>query len=224
MHGRPIVRHSAPLRLTPRDWEILDALSLRVRILGLSQIAWNWWSDTESPQSAARERLDRLVARGWLLRTRALAQQLSPFVVPQAMWSSGQWVPEFGSIAWRLRRRWAGPAAIVTVYLATSRTARHFGGRRRDHIARPFQMAHDLGTAEMFLAVRRQRPELVRLWIDEDRLAPFRRRQKLPDAVIAASPSAPIELVLEFGAGYSKQRLAAFHRDNEARGLPYEIW
>lgn len=218
------MRHSAPLRLTPRDWEILDALSLRIRMLSLPQIARTWWTGAVDPQSAARERLDRLVGRGWLLRTRALVQQLSPIAAPQVVWSSGQWVPEFGPISWRLRQRWAGPASIVTVYRATSQTARRFGGQRRDHIARPFQMAHDIGTAEMFLAVRRQRPELVRRWIDEDRLAPFRRGQKLPDAVIADSPSAPIELVLEFGAGYSKQRLAAFHRDNEARGLPYEIW
>jgi len=218
------VRHSAPLRLTLRDWEILDALSLRIRMLSLPQIARTWWTRAADPQNAARERLDRLVCHGWLRRTQALVQQLSPFAAPQVVWSTGQWVPEFGPIAWRLRQRWARPASIVTVYRATSRTARRFAGRRRDHIARPFQMAHDLGTAEMFLAVRRQRPELVRRWIDEDRLAPFRRGQKLPDAAIADSPSAPIELVLEFGAGYSKQRLAAFHRDNEARGLPYEIW
>jgi len=218
------VGRTAQLILTPRDMEILDALSLRVRMLSLLQIARNWWSDAEHPQRVARERLDRLVCHGWLRRTRALVQQLSPFAVPQVVWSSGQWVPEFGPISWRLRQRWAGPASIVTVYLATSRAARRFAGRRRDHIARPFQMAHDLGTAEMLLALRRQRPELVRRWIDEDRLAPFRRGQKLPDAVIADSPSAPVELVLEFGAGYSKQRLAAFHRDNEARGLPYEIW
>lgn len=218
------MRRHRRLTLTPRDDEILDALSLRVRMLSLPQIARNWWSGAEHPQSAARDRLDRLVHHGWLSRTRALARQLSPFAAPQVVWSSGRWVPEFGPIAWRLRQRWSGPASIVTVYLATSRTARRFGGRRRDHIARPFQMAHDLGTAEMFLAVRRQRPQLVSRWIDEDRLAPFRRGQKLPDAVIAAAPSAPIELVLEFGAGYSKRRLAAFHRDNEARGLPYEIW
>jgi len=218
------VGRTARLMLTSRDMEIFDALSLRVRMLSLLQIARTWWSSSETPQPVARERLDRLVREGWLCRTRALVQQLSPFAAPQVVWSSGQWVPEFGPISWQLRRRWSAPASIITVYLATSRTARRFAGRRREHIARPFQMAHDLGTAEMFLAVRRQRPELVRRWIDEDRLAPFRRGQKLPDAVIAAAPSAPIERVLEFGAGYSKQRLAAFHRDNEARGLPYEIW
>lgn len=218
------MRRHERLLLTSRDGELLDALSLRVRMLTLAQIARTWWSDSEYPQLAAHERLDRLVHAGWLYRTRGRAHCLAPFAAPHVVWSAGHWIPEFGPIAWRLRQRWSGPAVPVTIYLATARTARRFGGRRRDRIARPFQIAHDLGTAEMFLAVRRHRPELMHRWIDEDRLAPYRRGQKLPDAVIAARPGADIELVLEFGAGYSKRRLAAFHADNESRGLPYEIW
>lgn len=212
------------LQLTPRDWELLRTLSLCVRMLSLAQIARTWWATSQDPQQAARDRLDRLVRAGWLWRTRAIAQPLSALTAPQVAWQSGQWVPDFGTVAWRLHQRWSRSAEPVTIYLATTSTARRLGGRRRGTIARPFQIAHDLGTAEMFLAVRRFRPNLAQRWIDEDRLAPFRRGQKLPDAVIAATPGAPIDLVLEFGAGYSKPRLEAFHRDNEARGLPYEIW
>ncbi|MGD9854068.1 MAG: hypothetical protein AB7U20_03875 [Planctomycetaceae bacterium] len=215
---------SARLQLAARDWEILRTLSLCVRMLSLRQISRTWWGCCESGHQVALDRLNRLVRGGWLWCRHAFAQPLSPLMSPQASWHSGQWIPDFGPLAWRLRQRWDCPAEPVKIYLATSRTARHFGGRRRDVIARPFQIAHDLGVAEMFLAVRQQRPHLVRWWIDEDRLAPFRRRQKLPDAVLAESPRAPIQLVLEFGAGYSKQRLAAFHRDSESRGLPYEIW
>ncbi len=215
---------SARLQLTARDWEILRTLSLCVRMFSLPQISRAWWGRCDSRSQVARDRLNQLVRAGWLWRRQALAHVMLPFSAPQVSWQSGQWVPEFGMLAWRLRQRWIRPVEPVIIYLATSRTARHFGGRRRDVIARPFQIAHDLGVAEMFLAVHHLRPHAVRLWIDEDRLAPFRRGQKLPDAVLADSPSAPIQLVLEFGAGYSKQRLAAFHRDNEARGLPYEIW
>ena len=35
--------------------------------------------------------------------------------------------------------------------------------------------SHDLGVAEMFLAVRKHRPQDVIRWIDEHRLAPLRR-------------------------------------------------
>jgi hypothetical protein len=76
----------------------------------------------------------------------------------------------------------------------------------------------------MFLAVRQHNPEFVANWLDEDRLAPYRRGQKLPDAaIVCRAPELPA-LVLEFGGDYSKSRLQAFHNDNESRGLSYEIW
>lgn len=78
---------------------------------------------------------------------------------------------------------------------------------------------------EMFLSIRRRRPELIQQWIDEDRLAPYRRGEKLPDAIIADHAGASPRLVLEFGSGnYGVDRLRAFHDDCELRGLPYEIW
>ena len=212
------------LLLTPRDCDLLRTLSLCVRMLSLRQIGRTWWARSHSPEEAALERLNRLIRAGWLWRCRTIALRLSPLTAAQVTWRSGRMAPEFGPAAWRLRQRWSSPTDPVTIFLATSRTARRFGGRRRDWISRPFQISHDLGVAEMFLAIRRLRPQRVPLWIDEDRLAPFRRRQKLPDAVLASSPSAAVQLVLEFGAGYSKSRLRAFHADNERRGLPYEIW
>jgi hypothetical protein len=76
----------------------------------------------------------------------------------------------------------------------------------------------------MFLAVRRDRPALIKKWIGEDRLAPHRVGEKLPDAVVADSPEELPKLVLEFGGAYDKARLERFHLDCEERGLPYEVW
>ena len=85
-------------------------------------------------------------------------------------------------------------------------------------------MAHDIGVAEMYFALRRLRPNAQSLWVGEDQLAPYRRRQKLPDAILATSPAAKPMLILEFGGQYDKRRLIAFHEDAEKRGVPYEIW
>ena len=113
----------------------------------------------------------------------------------------------------------------TSVYFATPQLARRYGGRRRGHIPRAFQVSHDLGVTEMFLSIRRRQPKRIPFWIDEDRLAPFRRGEKLPDAILADSPGALPRLVLEFGSGnYGKERLLALHEDCEARGLPYELW
>lgn len=143
---------------------------------------------------------------------------------PLASWQPGTFVPDLGSVSWSLRRRWRSEPRPQTIFLATQKGARYFGGKRRGRIPRVFQVSHDLGTTEMFLAVRRSDPATAALWIDEDRLARTRRGQKLPDAVISRDLDALPRLVLEFGGNYSKSRLQAFHVNNESRGLSYQIW
>ena len=54
-------------------------------------------------------------------------------------------------------------------FLCHAALRRYFGGRRPAGVSRPFQVSHDLGVTEMFLAVRRLRPELASEWVDEDR-------------------------------------------------------
>lgn len=117
------------------------------------------------------------------------------------------------------------PAArAATVYLAGAAAAKLYGGASAGKLPAVYQATHDLGVSAMFLRLLRDDPPAVARWIGEDRLAPYRRRQKLPDAVLADGPDAEPELVLEFGGSYDKRRVAAFHRDCARRGLAYEVW
>jgi hypothetical protein len=141
-----------------------------------------------------------------------------------ATWRPGEKSPNLAAIAWRLKSRWLGGYRSSAIYLATVAASRRFGGGRAGRIKRPFQIAHDIGVAEMYFAMRRQRPAAVSLWIGEDRLAPHRRRQKLPDAILAARPADKPLLILEFGGHYDKRRLIGFHEDAAQRRVPYEIW
>lgn len=143
---------------------------------------------------------------------------------PMCHWQPDVPQPDLGQIAWLLSRRAKGQSVSQGLYWATPAAARRFGGVRSGQINRPFQIDHDLGVLEMFFAVRKLRPQLAESWIDEERLAAYRRHQKLPDAIVAVKPSAPPQLVLEYGGNYSKYRLQDFHEDNRERGLPYEIW
>jgi hypothetical protein len=204
--------------------EILRMLSLRGRLASLEQIAHTWWHGVAQPVGTCQDRLRRLENAGLLLRQRLLAIALAELVGPLIHWAPGRYVPDLGVLAWQLHQRWKTPVRPTTIFQATSRCARYFGGRRKGHIARPFQVSHDLGVTQMFLAVRLANPRFVTHWIDEDRLAPARRGQKLPDAVIATDITALPSLVLEFGGDYGKSRLQAFHDDCESRGLPYQIW
>jgi hypothetical protein len=193
-------------------------------MLGLDQIARTWWSDAGVRRDAAARRLRELNLAG-LLRTReVVAKNIGPLHRPLVSWRPGERIPDFGALAWRLHLRWRAAPVRETIILASPRLARRFGGRRLGRVPRAFQVSHDLGVAEMFLAARRFRPKLISRWIDEDRLSPFRRGEKLPDAVLADRPATTPRLVLEFGAGYGKSRLQACHDDCEMRGLPYEIW
>ena len=212
------------LRLTARDLEILEILSLRVRMASLEQIGRTWWHDAEDPMNAARLRLRQLHGHGQLLSGRAIVVDLPPLTEPVAVWRPRQLAPELGHVAWLLRKRWPAASRATTVFAAPRSVANRFGGRRRGRIPHPFQVSHDLGVTEMFLAIRALRPHETKLWIDEDRLAPHRRRQKLPDAVLAVQAGSQPVLVLEFGGLYGKHRLRSFHIDAVNRGLAYEIW
>lgn len=212
------------LTINERDDDILRTLSCCVRLASLRQLARHWWSDCASPETAARTRLRALERSRLLNRQNVQAIVLPPLRRPLVQWQLGEWIPDFGAVAWLLQKRWRSELKSTTVYFATERAARRFGGRRLGRIPRAFQVSHDLGVAEMHFALRRLNPGVSELWVDEDRLAPFRRGEKLPDAVLARTADTTPLLVLEFGGSYGKHRLQGFHDDNEERGLPYQIW
>jgi hypothetical protein len=222
-HFVPMPRSRLPT-LSSRDTEILAMLCLRVRLASVMQIAQTWWGGGEAGLNVCCRRLCHLENAGLLVRKRVAVIAVPFLTAPLVSWSPRSVTPDLGSLAWQLRRRWRTPPQSTAIYMATCCCARYFGGRRRGRIPRAFQVSHDLGVTAMFLAVRRRNPELVNYWVDEDRFAPYRRGQKLPDAVIIHCPEELPTLVLEFGGNYSKSRLQAFHEDNESRGLPYEIW
>ena len=123
-----------------------------------------------------------------------------------------------------MQSRWERNFTTQTLYVATSEAARLLGGKARGELPHRYQATHDLGVAEIYLRIRDSRTEQLQYWIGEDMLAPHRRGQKLPDAIIASRPGATPKLVLEFGGAYDKARLREFHEDCSSRALPYEIW
>lgn len=209
---------------TQRDTEVVTALSCSVRLMSLQQIAGFWWPDCKSPLEVARKRLVTLQSQGLLLKTEVLACALPPILEPVNCWAPGKSQPDLGSIAWQLQSRWNTAPKPVEAFIATRQAAKLFGGKATGRIKRHYQATHDIGVAQMYLRVRETRPALITQWIGEDRLAPYRQQQKLPDAVIAKSPSSTPLLVLEFGGSYDKARVTEFHLDCEQRAVPYEIW
>lgn len=210
--------------LVARDDEILRTLSLRVRLFALDQIAAAWWTSTPAGRTNARRRLATLVDAGMLRRLRVNVRPLPALEGPVLSWQPGDADPPFGAVAWRLQSRWQEPPRTTTVYIATRRGANQYGGRQRGELRREFQATHDLGVAAMFLRMRAIDSSRVEGWIGEDVLAPHRRGQKLPDAVLADAPDRPPRLVLEFGGAYDSDRVRAFHESCAEDELPYQLW
>lgn len=165
-----------------------------------------------------------LVDAGFLVSQQVIASTLDSLDAATLCWAPGDPTPDAGAVAWKLQSRWKEPARVCRCFVATTKAAKHFGGRASGRLKRELQASHDLGVTEMYLQMRHSRPEQARLWIGEDLLAPYRKHEKLPDAVLADSPSATPSLVLEFGGAYNKDRVLAFHHDCESRSLPYELW
>jgi hypothetical protein len=212
------------MRFSPRDEAILHALSRKVRLLSLAQIARHWWSHVKAPEDAARRRLRELELAGWIVCVQPQARRLPPIIAPVVGWSPKQQAPDFSDIAQRLQCRWQGETVRVRAYVLGPTADRHFGVSRRGRLKYDFQATHDLGVSEMYLNLLGQRPADAERWLGEDELAPYRQHEKLPDAVLADSPQARPELVLEFGGAYDARRVQQFHEDCAEQLLPYEIW
>jgi hypothetical protein len=210
--------------LADRDLDILRTLSLHVRLLSLKQIATFWWTESPSAIATARRRLSTLVKSGYLSRLRFPIHPLPPLCSPVFTWQPQLPPPDYGAVSWKLQSRWTEAPVPTTVFIATSQTANLFGGRGRGRLKRSFQASHDLGLAEVYLHFRAARPDQAALWIGEDILARYRKKQKLPDAVLARAPENKPQLVVEFGGAYGPDRVRAFHLDSKKKKLSYELW
>jgi hypothetical protein len=206
---------------TARTEALLRALCLAVRLFSLRQISRQWWRDDKAN---ARKALRGLEANELVSQRAVLSRTLPILEAPVATWSPGERAPDFGPIAYRLKRRWQGRAPLRTrVFVATARAIDLFGARSAGRLKNPLQAQHDLALAEVYLWFLNHRPELAAAWVGEDQIPHKRRREKLPDAYIMSPARRPLRLI-EQGGGYDKRRVRAFHRYAASQNLPYELW
>lgn len=210
--------------LTDRDREILIALTHKVRLLSLEQIARTWWSD--SGLATARKRLLLLTDPSFnpyvMQRMKLNAHPELSLCRPIFSWKPGDPTPPFGALSYRLKKRWDKAPEPTTVYIASEKAARYFGGFG-GKLRRPLQATHDLHVAQIYLRFLKTEPTLAKQWVSEERFAPERRREKLPDAVLRDA-AGNIILVIEFGGAYDPYHVEQVHLDCVTRSLPYELW
>ena len=212
------------IRLTPRDFEILGALTTAVRVMTVSQIGRGWWSTSSDPVTDARHRIRLLCTAGFLRIAKVLAMPLPQITAPLTSWKPGDSEPDCGNLSWMARSRWRHGAKQIQIVMPSGRGARLFSGKSAPALSRHFQMTHDLGLAEVFLAFRSQRPHLIPAWRGEASYRHLRRNRKIPDAVITSSDLWPPIIAVEFAGAYSRERVRKFHYFCQQERLAYELW
>jgi len=207
------------IQFTDRDFTVLRALSLQVRLFGQRQLADALWA---GDIANARRRLHRFVDMGLIRRNVVMARPLPELLSPVFVWQPGQDAPDVSEIAFKLQSRWRYRAPRSTViYLPTEHTVNHFGGRSKALMST--QVSHDLGVSEVWLWFCCSHPSYASAWRGENQITNNEPGQSLPDAILVDSNDQPAMLI-EFGGDYQADRIAAFHDDAVLRGLPYQIW
>lgn len=213
------------ISITQRDDEILDALTLRVRLLSLDQVTRTWWSGMTYGKKAALRRLRQLGDAGKLLVFDLPAHPEIHLAQPVCRWKPRQPAPAFDSVSYKLSSRWTEPPIRHRAVIASKATGRHYGGWG-GRFPRGTERTHDLHMATVFLVKLKCRDFSTPNWLSEEKIRERRARKRsgklghLPDAVIAR----PKRLAVEFGGAYSPDKLRSFHAYCEEVGLPYEIW
>lgn len=205
--------------LTTRDGEILAALTGRVRVLTIGQVARTWWGETSKPEANATRRLRSLEDSGLVTVQSLISHPELELPGPVAAWQRGMPDPAFPKLARALSRRWTEPERATPCVVATAQAAAQFGGTG-GRLPRDSEATHDIHFAAVYLRMVQELPTRARTWTPE---AALKKGQgvKVPDALVR---DGKYTTAIEFGGSYSGPKLAAFHGYCQGRALAYELW
>lgn len=206
--------------LTRRDLEILDGVTLRIRVLTLHQIARTWWATSTRPIENARDRLKILQGENLVQIERAPAHPELALYAPVIHWNPGGPPPDLGAASYQLQNRWKEHPIPTVCVSATGKAAKRFGGHG-GRFPRPVERTHDIHLARVYLLYRRLGATSGWTFEEELRANQRRRSERLPDVIIQ---NGRFQKVVEFGGSYPKAKLEAFHDYCAKQNLPYEVW
>jgi hypothetical protein len=208
------------VRITTRDSAILDAITLRVRVLSLSQIVRWFWNGERQYGSAVR-RMNQLARAGLVEVVTMLAGTEIALLEPLIAWRPGEPPPNWEALLTETRSRWVGPVRTARCVVATRRSAVRFGGVVRP--PRNSEVTHDLHLSQIYLRLRAANPHRARHWVGEFQcLSTFGGQGKVPDALLRRPGQLiAVEVV---GASYGARKLEEFHRFCVDKKLAYELW
>lgn len=205
-----------------KELQVLETLTIKVRMLTLPQVAQAWWAENQNPERTAETHLARLEANGLVERHSVDAEPLLPLPAPILTWQTNSATPDFRGIARALITRWREPSGPTKIYVATKRAANLFGsygGGLKDRLS----ATHDLHLGQVYLFYLHHHPADAQDWRGEDVFRKAGFGIKDPDAFLV-NPSGVFRKVIEFGGRYDHRRVAEFHSHCAERQIEYELW
>ena len=210
------------LALTTRDLDLLETLTLRVRMLTVAHVLRIWWSEAGS-QGSARRRLALLTQAGWIEQHIINAHPPLLVLRPLFAWKPGADDPDAEHIAFQTRsRRWSQAARPTEVCVASPRTACLLGSTARK-LPPPEHRDHDLRLAAVYTHYRVNHPRLAGSWVGEHALPKAGYRIKDPDAYLRDG-NGRVFRVIESAGRYCAAQVESFHEHCVEYDLAYELW
>lgn len=167
-----------------------------------------------------------LVERDQVRTVELVARPVPTLTEPKAVGRPGGAEPDFGRAIYLAGLQWRDASAqSMTVYTATPRTLRLFGGRRSRQVplAEPLKASHSLTLAELFLWWMEHLPEEAERFCGEG-FVDLHFGDRAADAAIL-TPENRVAKVLEVcSPDYSKQKLQELWRGCDERGLELQVW
>jgi hypothetical protein len=160
---------------------------------------------------------------GLLDRFEVMARPLLPHPRPSLYrWSPGVPAPDCDRLAWVCEARGRQAPVPTTVYVASEKARRVFGGRTAPRLDE--QLSHDLNCAVLYVKVLRELPRLAPFFVGEDVRKPhLALYEKLPDIVFEDEEGEPW-LAWEFCGLYPNWKFEQLHESLSAIPIPYVLW
>lgn len=209
------------LTLTDRDLDLLETLTLRVRLLALIQAAQLGWP-LKRNLKPVQQRLRQLSDAGFIELHVVNAHPFLPTEQPLAVWQPGNSEPDVARISEQARRRWNAAAQPTVICVASRLTAGLFGSTARGLPAVEHR-DHDLRLATVYVHYRQQQPRAAAMWMGEHAIPKAGYRIKDPDAFLR-DPHGRVLRVIESAGHYSREQVESFHEHCVEHNLPYELW
>jgi len=210
-----------PATWTRRDLAIVEALTVKVTVLTLSQIASHWWQPSKRRRENASRRLLAMERSGLLERRLMNGHPLLQATKPLASWQPGCDAPDPDAVAKLTHARWKEAPIPYVVYSASPLAANLFGSYHAKPV--PMQLTHDLHLGEVYLLYRSEQPDEAERWVGEHVFGKAGFHVKDPDAFIC-DKQGKAERVIEHSGRYSRDQIWDFHIHCKDRDLPYELW